>query len=141
MIHILKLNLLLGLLTIGIAIMVVCVWIPPILQDLRKHGRTTPASLLQCGIVIGFLSVIGDNVFWAITWYAKMAKWPTEQWWFDHGPWSNLLFMHLGKMAAGCFHLEAARRAHAVGTENLAMRSAEMTIGATIVWWWLLLQI
>lgn len=126
---ILILNLLMGLLTVGVAGLVLQVWMPTV----KKWDRRTwfgPHEWLLLGITLGFTMTIGDNIFWGITWYSKLRAWPTSQWWFDHGPWANLVFRHTGKICAAMCHLEAARQASVITSEDLATRTAVVIAGS-----------
>lgn len=116
---VLTVNTLLTLLTIGSAGVVVLVWMPTFVLNAKKNEKLEPHQLLLLGIAISFLSTICDNIYWGITWFAKLKQWPTAIWWLDHGPIANTFFRHLGKiMAAGC-HIEAARRSGVVLREEI----------------------
>jgi hypothetical protein len=129
---ILRINLLLGFITVGFAFLVLLVWAPKFIRwyDRSKLG---PHEWLLIGISLGFLSTIGDNIFWGITWYSKMKAWPTSEWWFDHGPAANLLFRHVGKIAAAGCHLEAARQANVLSSCELSSRSAAIIMLSAVL--------
>lgn len=133
---VLIINLFLGLVTIGVAALVIQIWMPPV--AIRRHAWG-PHEWLLAGITIGFASTIGDNIFWGITWYSKLKEWPTSPWWFDHGPAANLIFRHVGKITAGLCHLEAARQASVVHSGDLVGRSVMMLVAASFLFLWLVL--
>lgn len=112
--NILIINLFAGLLTIAVAFLVIHVWLPH-----TKAGKHGPHHLLLWGITIGFVAIIGDNIYWGLTWLSRLNQWPSEPAWFTGGPWANLLFRHGGKIAAAALHLEAARRAGIIGSREL----------------------
>lgn len=130
----LRINMILGLMTIGVAILVINTWLPTCI--VHPLGRKTfgPHEWLLVGVSISFLMTIGDNLFWGVTWYSKLMKWPTSQWWFDHGPSANLVFRHVGKICAGMCHLEAARQARVIESEDLARRSSVVVVASVILY-------
>lgn len=129
---VLVVNLFLGLITVGVALLVIQVWMPTYLRRPHSQRGFGPHEWLLVGITIGFASTIGDNVFWGITWYSKMRNWPTSPWWFDHGPAANMIFRHVGKISAALCHLEAARQASVISTEDLAARSTMVVLGSIV---------
>jgi len=109
------------LLTIGFAVLVLIEWCPNFKRMATR--KWSQSDLLILGVLLGFVSVVGDNVYWGITWYSKMKNWSTSEWWFEFGPVSNLIFRHAMKIAAAACHLEAARRAEVVATDSLVMKT------------------
>lgn len=128
---VLVINVLLGLLTVGVAALVIQVWMPTFLRQPPSRQRVFgPHEWLLAGITIGFTATIGDNVFWGITWYSKLRGWPTSDWWFEQAPIANMIFKHAGRICAAMCHLEAARQASVVSTEELATRTATVLLGS-----------
>ena len=109
---ILKVNLFLTLMTVAFSILVLVYWFP----GYKSWSMCTPHDLLLMGICASFLSSVGDNIFWGITWFSKLKHWSTSQWWFDTGPYVNLVFRHSIKIFAAVCHLEAVRRSQRVNT-------------------------
>lgn len=125
------------LVTLGFSGLVLYVWFP----NLKRIGKRklTGSDLLVIGIVFSFCAVIGDNVYWGLTWLSKAQHWPHSAWWFNHGPLSNVVFRHGLKVVAAVCHLEAARRAGVADAGDLILKSGFVVAVSAVVFLWIVL--
>jgi len=116
---------------IGLSWLILEKCVPVVLESFnRRHAR----QWLLLGISLGFIGKILDNAWWAPTWISKLKHWHTEEWWFHHGPISNLAARHvLGILSAAC-HLIAIYIQGFAGLRELWSKITVVVVLSAIVW-------
>lgn len=112
-----------SLLTIGFAMLVVVEWCPRNFIKWVSRGFDQ-YDLLVLGILIGFVAVMGDNLYWLAAWYSKLRNREEFDWYLENGPTANIFFRHILKITAAACHLEAARRSNIVRSDDLMMKTS-----------------
>jgi len=126
-------HLFMSLLTIGVASLVLHVWLPHV------RGDSAPHRLLLWGITMSFMATIGDNIFWGLASLSKLKGWPSYECMLKAGPYADLLFQHAMRILAAACHLEAARRANVIASIELATVTMFAIVGAIAVFAFLMI--
>lgn len=114
-------------------------WSKPALKAVRS-GTMAAYDWLVIGILISFIGFFGDVSYWDIAWHMDFTGHPSRDWWFRHGPVSNVIFRQSAGLAAGLCH---AIGAYMLIKARPARRIASLLaicLLAGLIYAWLLLK-
>lgn len=93
--------------TIAVALMVLMRWHAKYLAYCREEFKT-PSLTLIAGVYWSFVGAVADNSWWGVAWSLDYHGVPSgENWWFENGVFSNVLFRQGLGLKAGLLHLHA----------------------------------
>lgn len=93
--------------TIAVAGMVLWRWHARYVAYCREEFKT-PSLTLIAGVYWSFIGSFVDNSWWGVAWSLDYQGVPSgENWWFENGVFSNVLFRQGTGLKAGLLHLHA----------------------------------
>lgn len=119
--------------------LVVWQWSKPAVKAVRS-GTMAAYDWLALGILISFIGYYGDATYWGIAWHMDLTGHPSRDWWFRHGPMSNVIFRQSAGIAAGLCHTIGAYMILRARPARRVAIVLSLCLVAGMIYAWLLLK-